>query len=90
MQKPPIPPYKSSPEIQQRIQELQEEAQGGEKRRRTAVLPKRNWVQRNPRLFQITFLTISMLVLFSRPIYDAFIADPPLPPPGGIPPPHKR
>jgi hypothetical protein len=37
------------------------------------VLPRRNWIQRNPRLFQGVFITSCILVLFSKPIYDAFI-----------------
>ncbi|XP_049308436.1 uncharacterized protein LOC105226297 [Bactrocera dorsalis] len=91
MQKPSIPPYKSSPEIQERIQQLQQQAQQESgQRRRTAVLPKRTWIQRNPRLFQITFITTSLLVLFSKPLYDAFIAVPVPPPKGGAPPGHRR
>ncbi|XP_055904229.1 uncharacterized protein LOC129940031 [Eupeodes corollae] len=45
-------------------------------RQQTAKLPKRNWIQRNPRTFQIVFLTTSLLTFFSKPIYDAFFADP--------------
>ncbi|XP_017465737.1 PREDICTED: uncharacterized protein LOC108358770 [Rhagoletis zephyria] len=91
MQKPSIPPYKPSPEIQEKLQKLQQQAQQESgQRRRTAVLPKRSWIQRNPRLFQITFITTSLLVLFSKPLYDAFIADPIPLPRGGAPPPHKR
>lgn len=44
-------------------------------RRQTAVLPKRNWIQRNPRAFQLIFITTSLLTFFSKPLYDAFIAD---------------
>ena len=44
-------------------------------RRRTAVLPKRNWIQRNPRLFSISFTVTSLLIFFSKPIYDGFIAE---------------
>jgi len=51
-------------------------------RRKTAVLPKRNWVQRNPRLFSITFITTSLLIFFSKPIYDCFFADDLPAPPG--------
>ncbi|XP_053963696.1 uncharacterized protein LOC129243508 [Anastrepha obliqua] len=90
MQKSSIPPYKPSPEIQERVEQLQQQAQQGEQRRRTAVLPKRSWIQRNPRLFQITFITTSLLVLFSKPLYDAFIAEPVPMPRGGAPPGYKR
>lgn len=44
---------------------------------------KRNWMNRNPRLFASIFITTSMLILFSRPIYDAFIRDDLLPSPSG-------
>ncbi|KAH8421085.1 hypothetical protein KR222_010845 [Zaprionus bogoriensis] len=74
----PIPPYKPPKEIQDLLDK---------KRRRTAVLPKRSWIQRNPRLFQITVVTSSLLVFFSKPLYDAFIADPF---PGPAVPAHKR
>lgn len=40
---------------------------------RGILVPKRSWIQRNPRAFSIIFITTSMLVFFSRPIYDAFI-----------------
>lgn len=36
---------------------------------------QRSWIQRNPRLFAGVTITSSLLVLFSRPIYDAFIRD---------------
>lgn len=48
--------------------------------RRPVVTPRRSWLQNNPRLFQISFITGCMLIFFSRPIYDAFIRDD-LPPP---------
>lgn len=35
----------------------------------------RNWIQRNPRLFQSVAITTSLLILFSRPLYDAFIRE---------------
>ncbi|XP_034477875.1 uncharacterized protein LOC117784287 [Drosophila innubila] len=74
------PPYKPPKDLQDLLDK---------KRKRTAVLPKRSWIQRNPRLFQITFITTSLLVFFSKPLYDAFIADP-LPQKGPIVPGHKR
>ncbi|EDW31731.1 GL11272 [Drosophila persimilis] len=86
-----IPQYKPPKDIQDLLdkkEEQQPQQQPGQ-RRRTAVLPKRTWIQRNPRLFQITFLTSSLLIFFSKPIYDAFIADP-LPPSEIRVPPHKR
>lgn len=76
----PVPTYKPPKEIQELLDK---------KRKRTAVLPKRSWIQRNPRVFQITFLTTSLLIFFSKPIYDAFIADP-LPAISPPVPPHKR
>lgn len=36
---------------------------------------RRSWIQRNPRLFSSLTITTAMLILFSRPIYDAFIRD---------------
>ncbi|XP_065367441.1 uncharacterized protein LOC135960144 [Calliphora vicina] len=66
MPNPSTPPYKPSQELQDILK------QQATQRKRTAQLPKRNWVQRNPRIFQITFITTSLLVLFSRPLYDAF------------------
>lgn len=91
MQKPSsIPPYKPPPEIQVLIEKQQQQANTSSgQRKRTAVLPKRGWIQRNPRLFQISFITASLLIFFSKPLYDAFI-EVPLPPKGEIPPPHKR
>ncbi|KRF97479.1 uncharacterized protein Dwil_GK27303 [Drosophila willistoni] len=88
----PIPEYKPPKEIQDLLDQRQTQQQGNQQRRRTAVLPKRSWIQRNPRLFQITALTTSLLIFFSKPIYDIFIADPlPLPPAGETRvPPHKR
>lgn len=39
-------------------------------------VPKRNWIKRNPRVFQ--FITIGSLLVafFSKPLYDAFIDEP--------------
>ncbi|XP_030373072.1 uncharacterized protein LOC115623032 [Scaptodrosophila lebanonensis] len=89
-----VPPYKPPKEIQQLLiqrQRQQEQQQQAGQRRRTAILPKRSWIQRNPRLFQIAILTTSMLIFFSKPLFDAFIADPlPLPPKGERVAPHKR
>lgn len=96
-----IPPYKPPQQIQdildkklkfrqqQLEQQQQQHQQEPQARKRTAVLPKRNWIQRNPRLFQITFITTSLLIFFSKPLYDAFIADP-VPATGVRVPPHKR
>lgn len=36
-------------------------------------LPKSNWINRNPRLFSILFITGSLSIFFSRQIYDIFI-----------------
>ncbi|XP_058984887.1 uncharacterized protein LOC105261422 [Musca domestica] len=60
------PPYKPPKELQDILD------QQATQRKRTAQLPKRNWIQRNPRAFQLTFITGSLLVLFSRPLYDIF------------------
>ncbi|ALC42307.1 CG42379 [Drosophila busckii] len=81
-----VPPYKPPKELENLITKKKQETQT---RRRTAVLPKRSWIQRNPRLFQITFITSSLLIFFSKPLYDAFIADP-LPQVGARVPPQKR
>lgn len=70
------------------LSESQYQQQQQQQRRRTAVLPKRSWIQRNPRTFSITFITTSLLVFFSKPLYDAFIADQ-LPPPEGYSPRHR-
>ncbi|CAO1433114.1 unnamed protein product [Diamesa tonsa] len=43
--------------------------------KRSYVVPKRSWVQKNPRLFQGIFITVSLLAFFSKPIYDGFIKD---------------
>ncbi|XP_037916244.1 uncharacterized protein LOC119654774 [Hermetia illucens] len=53
--------------------------QENQRRRQTYTVPKRDWIHRNPRAFIITFTTVSLLVFFSKPIYDCFLADP-LPP----------
>lgn len=68
MQKTSIPKYTPPQDIQEALK-LQ-----GAQRKRTAQLPKRSWVQRNPRTFQIGFITVSLLALFSKPLYDAFFA----------------
>lgn len=64
MQTPP--PYKPPQEVQDILRKQ------AAQRKRTAQLPKRGWIQRNPRAFQLTFITGSLLVLFSRPLYDIF------------------
>lgn len=43
--------------------------------KRSYVVPKRSWVQKNPRLFQGIFITVSLIAFFSKPIYDGFIRD---------------
>ncbi|EAT39322.1 AAEL008874-PA [Aedes aegypti] len=45
--------------------------------RRKFIVPKRNWAQRNPRLFVSIVTTTALLTFFSKPLYDAFIADEP-------------
>ncbi|XP_023171204.1 uncharacterized protein LOC111599706 [Drosophila hydei] len=80
----PVPSYKPPKDIQDFLDKKEQTYL----RKRTAVLPKRSWIKRNPRLFQITFLTTSLFIFFSKPLYDAFIADP-LPSKGFIPA-HKR
>lgn len=42
--------------------------------RRKFIVPKRNWMQRNPRLFVGTVTTTALLIFFSKPLYDAFFA----------------
>lgn len=69
MQPPPIPPYKPPPELQEALN------QQATQRKRTAQLPKRNWISRNPRVFQLTFISTSLLILFSKPLYDALFAE---------------
>lgn len=64
---PSIPPYKPPKEIQDILNKQ------ATQRKRTVQLPKRSWIQRNPRTFQISCITVSLLVLFSKPIYDAFV-----------------
>lgn len=47
---------------------------------RQKVLKDRNWIQRNPRTFVCLFTASSLLVLFSRPLYDIFVREyPPVP-----------
>lgn len=38
-------------------------------------VPRRNWIRRNPRVFQITVITTFLLAFYSKPIYDIFIRD---------------
>lgn len=40
---------------------------------------KVSWIHRNPRVFVVLTSTASLLALFSKPIYDIFISDAPLP-----------
>lgn len=51
--------------------------------RRPLRVPKRTWFQRNPRLFSSLVTGTALLIFFSKPLYDAFIADPE---PGPYPP----
>lgn len=48
-------------------------------RYRKVPLGKKSWIYRNPRIFVGIGTTVSLLVLFSRPIYDFFISSKPLP-----------
>ncbi|XP_075168707.1 uncharacterized protein LOC142240846 [Haematobia irritans] len=64
MQTPP--PYKPPQQLQDVLNKQ------ATQRKRTAQLPKRNWIQKNPRTFQLAFITSSLLLLFSRPLYDIF------------------
>lgn len=70
MQKQSIPPYKPSAHIAQQFPQPK-----NTQRRKTAIIPKRSWVYRYPKTFQFTAITASLLVLFSKPLYDAFIAE---------------
>lgn len=40
---------------------------------------KVTWIRRNPRIFVVLTTTTAALALFSKPIYDIFISDAPLP-----------
>uniref|UniRef100_A0A182JRE5 Cx9C motif-containing protein 4 n=1 Tax=Anopheles christyi TaxID=43041 RepID=A0A182JRE5_9DIPT len=51
--------------------------------RRPLRVPKRNWFQRNPRTFSSLVTGTALLIFFSKPLYDAFIADAV---PGALPP----
>lgn len=46
-----------------------------DKNRRRILVPKRTWIQRNPRLFSGVFTVVSLLALFSKPLYDGFIRE---------------
>ncbi|XP_037950218.1 uncharacterized protein LOC119681178 [Teleopsis dalmanni] len=89
MQKYPIPEYKTTPQLQAEIEILKQQRanQSGRKTRNT-YLPARRWIQRNPKLFQISVITGSLLIFFSKPLYDIFIAEP-VPPTKRVPP-HLR
>lgn len=41
-------------------------------RHRSKTLGKRSWIYRYPRTFQITFTSLGIGILFSKPIYDIF------------------
>jgi hypothetical protein len=49
--------------------------------RRRILVPRRTWLQRNPRLFVIVFTSTMLLSFFSKPIYDGFIRDDVVAPP---------
>lgn len=39
-------------------------------------IPKKgNWIARNPRLFVISSVTASVLIFFSKPLYDVFYGE---------------
>lgn len=38
-------------------------------------IPKRNWIRRNPRTFQILYIGTLLTVFFSKPLYDCFLND---------------
>lgn len=52
---------------------------------RPILIPKRNWMQRNPRAFVIIGTVSLLTVMFSRPLYDIFLRPDNefLPPPPG-------
>jgi hypothetical protein len=52
--------------------------------RRKILVPKRTWLQRNPRLFVVVFTTTALLSFFSKPLYDAFVDG------GSVPSPNKK
>lgn len=60
------PPYRPPAEIEELLKR-----QGGQ-RHRTVKLPKRNWIQRNPRIFQVVVISVSLLTFFSKPLYDLY------------------
>lgn len=43
--------------------------------RRRILVPKRNWFQRNPRIWSSALTATALLIFFSKPLYDAFIAE---------------
>lgn len=45
---------------------------------RRQTLGKRGFAYRHPNIFILTSVTISMCILFSKPLYDIFIAEPPV------------
>ena len=46
---------------------------------RQKVLKDRSWIYRHPRVFIGVCTTSCLLILFSRPLYDAFIREYPVP-----------
>lgn len=44
---------------------------------RRQALGKKGIAYRHPRAFILTGLTISMCIMFSKPLYDVFFAEPP-------------
>lgn len=46
--------------------------------KKQSVLRDRSFAQRNPKLFIAVFSTVALSIFFSKPIYDFFIAPPPL------------
>lgn len=60
------PPYRLPPELQELLNSQ------GAQRRREVKLPKRNWIERNPRIFQLVMITASLFTFFSKPLYDLY------------------
>lgn len=38
-------------------------------------IPKRSWLRRNPRAFQVIFISTCMISFFSKPLYDLFFTE---------------
>lgn len=45
---------------------------------RRQALGKRGFAYRHPNIFILTSVTVSMCILFSKPLYDIFFAEPPV------------